>query len=179
MSQSSLYEHEPYPYEPMNANDLHADEHAHAGFNQRLALFLTRIVGTMPCAYVFALLAVFGIPTLTASAQQWVQWVSQTFVQLVMLSVIMVGQAVLGRKQELEIDESFHMTLRTCHELAELHRHFDAQDTKILALEDKMLLLLQRIDLVLEQQSQQKKTIAKVRTTSVKISASPTNGPTL
>ena len=88
-------------------NLIHQAELAASGFNQRLAVVITRAAGTMWCAYLFAVLAVLGNPGPSAGIQQWVQWVSQTFIQLVMLSVIMAGQAYLGRRQEIEADQSF------------------------------------------------------------------------
>lgn len=92
---------------PRNVNLLHQAEQATASLNEKLALALTKGVGTMLCAYCFALLALIGFPGFQASPQTYVQWVSQTFIQLVMLSVIMVGQSVLGRKQELQADEQY------------------------------------------------------------------------
>lgn len=66
------------------------------GFNERLAVLITRGVSTMWCAYVFAALAFSSLPSALASHNPTVivQWVSQTFLQLVLLSVIMVGQSV-------------------------------------------------------------------------------------
>lgn len=53
---------------------------------------LTTAVGTMWCAYLFALLALVVIPqAVQGGLLTFVQWVSQTFIQLVMLSVIVVG----------------------------------------------------------------------------------------
>jgi hypothetical protein len=103
-------EHKAHPHKPVNVNYLHALEQASASLNERIAILLTKAVGTMLCAYVFALLAVVGFPGMGASPTAYVQWVSQTFIQLVMLSVIMVGQRLLGRHQELQSDQQFEMT---------------------------------------------------------------------
>ena len=71
----------------------------HVGFNGKVALALTTIVGTMWCAYAFAVLALFALPSAIqgGSSLLLIQWLSQTFIQLVMLSVIMVGQNILSR----------------------------------------------------------------------------------
>jgi len=58
----------------------------HVGFNGKIALILTTVVGTMWCAYAFALLALVALPSATGSPLLLIQWVSQTFIQLVMLS---------------------------------------------------------------------------------------------
>ncbi len=71
------------------------------GLNGRIALALTAAVGTMWCAYSFALLALIVLPqAISGGLLTRVQWVSQIFIQLVMLSVIMVGQNVLGRASD-------------------------------------------------------------------------------
>ena len=69
-------------------------------FNEALAVLLTRMVGTMWCAYVFVGLAILGFPYGAADLADLVQWVSQTLIQLVMLSVIMVGQGIITAKQD-------------------------------------------------------------------------------
>ncbi len=65
------------------------------GFNAKFAVLITRLVGTMWCAYVFALIALIGLgPALKPGGEGIVAWIAQTFLQLVLLSVIMVGQNV-------------------------------------------------------------------------------------
>src|ERR1700727_1447075 len=66
------------------------------GFNAKLALVITRSVGTMACAYVFGLIALVSLPAAISSGQVIiiVAWIAQTFLQLVLLSIIMVGQTV-------------------------------------------------------------------------------------
>jgi hypothetical protein len=66
------------------------------GFNAKLALVITRSVGTMACAYVFAIIALVSLPAALNSGQVIiiVAWIAQTFLQLVLLSIIMVGQTV-------------------------------------------------------------------------------------
>ena len=68
-----------------------------ARFNAWLAVKVTTGVGTMWCAYVFAALALISLPSAISSgnAVTLVSWISQTFLQLVLLSVIIVGQ--IGR----------------------------------------------------------------------------------
>jgi hypothetical protein len=66
------------------------------GFNAKLALVITRSVGTMACAYVFAAIALISLPAAITSGKVIiiVAWVAQTFLQLVLLSIILVGQRV-------------------------------------------------------------------------------------
>lgn len=121
----------PHPYKHKNVNDIHKAEKENAGFNQRIAVWLTNLVGTMVCAYVFAVLAIIGWPGTAATPTQWVQWVSQTFIQLVMLSVIMVGQKVIGRHQELQSEEQYNTTMKTYHDIEQVMHHLDAQDKEV------------------------------------------------
>jgi hypothetical protein len=66
------------------------------GFNAKLALVITRSVGTMACAYLFGVIALISLPAAITSGQVIVivAWIAQTFLQLVLLSIIMVGQTV-------------------------------------------------------------------------------------
>jgi len=67
-------------------------------FNDWLAAKVTAGVATMWCAYSFAALAVYGFPWHNPAPGAVVQWTSQEFIQLVLLSVIMVGQDVQARR---------------------------------------------------------------------------------
>ena len=81
------------------------------GFNAKFAVIITSGVGTMTCAYLFALLAFVSLPAILIAANVLtkndvptfftkpgliliVSWVAQTFLQLVLLSIILVGQRV-------------------------------------------------------------------------------------
>lgn len=82
------------------------DKHPHIphprsaeGFNNTLAVFLTKMVGSMWCAYAFGALALVSLPAAIAGGlATTVTWLAQTFLQLVLLSVIMVGQNVLAKE---------------------------------------------------------------------------------
>src|ERR1019366_6773648 len=65
------------------------------GVNAKFAVLITRLVGTMWCAYLFTLIALLGLnAALKPGGEGIVAWIAQTFLQLVLLSVIMVGQNV-------------------------------------------------------------------------------------
>lgn len=65
------------------------------GSNTKIAIAITQLVGSMWCAYGFGALALFGLPgAISQGVLGIVQWVAQTFLQLVLLSIIMVGQQV-------------------------------------------------------------------------------------
>lgn len=123
-----LFEHTPHPHVPRNVNEIHKAEQ---GFNARLAVTLTKAVGTMYCAYAFTLLAIIGFPSPGSPPSAYVQWISQTLIQLVMLSVIMVGQSIIGHKQELQADEAYNIELKNEHEIAQIAAHLAVQDEEL------------------------------------------------
>ena len=124
---------------PRNVNRVHEAEIAAAGFNTQIAVWLTEHVGTMWTAYAFAILAIIGLfailGLLSPVVVLLVAWLSQTFLQLVLLPVIMVGQNVLGRKSELQADESYATTMKTYADIEAVLKHLDKQDEKIYELE--------------------------------------------
>ena len=108
----------PHFHQPRNVNYLHKAEIAAGSINQRIAVGITKAVGSMPCAYFFLILATLGFPGLHAPLPQYVQWVSQTCLQLVFLPIITVGQHTLARHAELQAEEQFRMTQKICHDNA-------------------------------------------------------------
>ncbi len=134
------FEHRPHPRiaaRKQSAPPKTADEHV--GFNGRIALILTTVVGTMWCAYAFAVLALLVLPeALNGGLLTTVQWVSQTFIQLVMLSVIMVGQNILGRAADKRADMTYQDADATFHEAEQIQKHLLAQDEAMNALLEKI-----------------------------------------
>ena len=82
-------------------------------FNQKLAAKITSGVATMWCAYAFAAIALVSLPSAIKSHDliTIVSWVAQTFLQLVLLSIIMVGQNVASASVEQKINETHTASL--------------------------------------------------------------------
>ena len=81
------------------------------GVNAKIAVFLTNIVGSMWCAYVFAIIALIGLPpALKPGGEGIIAWIAQTFLQLVLLSVIMVGQNVQSLAADARSENTFKDT---------------------------------------------------------------------
>ncbi len=111
----------------------------HVGINGKIALALTAAVGTMWCAYAFALLALVVLPqAISGGLLSLVQWVSQTFIQLVMLSVIVVGQNILARASDKRAVMTYRDAEATFHEAEQIQAHLASQDAAINALLDKV-----------------------------------------
>jgi hypothetical protein len=103
---------------------------AAARFNAWLAVKVTTGVGTMWCAYAFAIIALISLPEAirSHSAVTLVSWVSQTFLQLVLLSVIIVGQNVLAAAADKRSEATYKDADAVLHEAVMIQEHLEAQD---------------------------------------------------
>jgi len=102
-------------------------------FNAALAVKITEGVGTMWCAYAFAALALVSLPSAirSGSVVTLVSWVSQTFLQLVLLSIIIVGQNVLAAAADKRAEATYEDADALIHSSFDLQHHLDAQDAEI------------------------------------------------
>ena len=84
-----------------------------SSFNKSLGAKITSAVGTMWSAYIFAAIALISLPSAikTGDVVVIVAWVAQTFLQLVLLSIIMVGQSVQSASVEQKINETHEASL--------------------------------------------------------------------
>ena len=107
-----------------------------ARFNAWLAVKVTQGVGTMWCAYAFTALALVSLPSAIAShnAVTLVSWISQTFLQLVLLSVIIVGQNVLAAAADKRSEATYNDADAVLHEAVMIQEHLMAQDRVLAAL---------------------------------------------
>jgi DNA-directed RNA polymerase subunit H (RpoH/RPB5) len=152
---TSLFQHSPIPHKPRNVNEQHKAELEASGVNTRIAVGLTKSVGTMWTAYSFAVLAIIGLLAilgwLPALVALLVVWASQTFIQLVMLPILSVGQNVLGRHAELMAEEQFNTTMHTYHKIEEIMQHLSAQDAELLKHTKMLIHLLNAAGITPEQ----------------------------
>jgi hypothetical protein len=98
------------------------------GFNAKFAVLITRGVGTMACAYLFAVIALVSLPAILIQAGVLtksdvptfftkpgliliVSWIAQTFLQLVLLSIILVGQRVQSAASDERTEKEFTDTV--------------------------------------------------------------------
>ena len=107
-------------------------------FNAAVAVRITRIVGTMYCAYVFTLVALVALPAAIqqGSATVLVNWLSSNFLQLVLLPIIIVGQNVISAAQDGRA-EADHDTLTALHQMS-------IQQIKILEGQNEILDILRK-----------------------------------
>jgi len=99
-------------------------ESAFGRFNAWLAVRITRAVGSMPCAYLFTAIALVSFKQavdalLKGDLITAVAWIAQTFLQLVLLPIIIVGQRVLAKASDDRAEQD-HLILVAIHENTEL-----------------------------------------------------------
>jgi hypothetical protein len=107
-------------------------------FNSRLAVIITRAVGTMWAAYVFVLLALVSFPQALDAFRRGdtlvgITWLSQSFLQLVLLPIIIVGQNVISAAQDARA-EADHETLTALHTINVRQLQILEQQEKILEM---------------------------------------------
>ena len=101
--------HIPHPHLERRQEAFRKAKEEAAGFNSKLAVHITNIVGTMWCAYAFAALALISLPAaISAGTATFIAWFAQTFLQLVLLSIIMVGQKVAAEKSDKQLEQTFY-----------------------------------------------------------------------
>jgi hypothetical protein len=141
----TLYQHIRHPHiasrladGPVKVYDLLPRGTAINRFNTRVAIAITRAVGSMWCAYAFGLFDLISLPdAIHAGASAIVSWVAQTFLQLVLLSVIMVGQNVQADAADKRSEATFHDASATLHEVAHLQEHLAQQDILLTQLAER------------------------------------------
>lgn len=118
---------------PVKVRDQMKRDNQFARFNTWLAVKVTNAVGTMWCAYVFALLALISLPAAIASGNPvtLVSWISQTFLQLVLLSIIIVGQNVLAAASDKRAEATYQDADAVLHTALQIQDHLAAQDAEI------------------------------------------------
>lgn len=93
------------------------------GFNAKVAVLVTRGVGTMLCAYLFAVLAISGYPkAMGKGGIGFSNWLAEEFLQLVLLSIIMVGQIVLAKASDARAEQQLADTAAILAEVKALHQ---------------------------------------------------------
>lgn len=93
---------------------------------------ITSVVGTMWAAIAFTLLALISLPGALATGNMVVivAWIAQTFLQLVLLPIIMVGQSAQGRKTERRDIETHSAVMAAHRETQEILRELHARNNR-------------------------------------------------
>jgi len=125
------FEHIPHPWihQRKQTGPVQIDDER-VGFGARLGSRITAVVGTMATAAGFALLALISLPSAIKSHDVIiiVAWIAQTFLQLVLLPIIIVGQNVQGRASDKRAVQTYQDAEAILHECLQLQAHLQQQD---------------------------------------------------
>ena len=104
-----------------------------AKFNGRVGLKITIVVGTMWCAYLFTLLALVSAPSAFSSGNSIIiiAWIAQTFLQLVLLPIIIVGQNIQAAAADARSQATYDDAAAVLEEAKQIQAHLAAQDQAI------------------------------------------------
>lgn len=143
MSGDSTFIYEPHPHvEQRQAagpptiakarKKLHGDSRA-ARINGKIGLKITLVVGTMWAAYAFFALSLVSLPGALSShnAVVIVAWIAQTFLQLVLLPIIIVGQNIQAAASDGRAQATFDDASAVLEEARQIQKHLLAQDEAI------------------------------------------------
>ncbi len=141
------YRHVPHPHiENRKKHAPKRPDHAHRApgpivrFNNFLGEKITEGVGTMWCAYIFAALALVSLPeAIKGGVAPLVAWTAQTFIQLVLLSIIMVGQKIAGVATDRRAIDTYNDAEAVLHEAIQIQEHLAAQDAFLQKLIEELV----------------------------------------
>jgi type VI protein secretion system component VasK len=138
---STLYEYHRHPrvdelsaHQPVKTADMRRTDHRNpfVRFNAKFGLRVTLIVGTMWAAYLFTVIALVALPSAVKQGTYYiVVWLSSSFLQLVLLPIIIVGQNIQAAAADKRAEETYKDAEAVLKEAEEIQKHLLAQDQAI------------------------------------------------
>jgi hypothetical protein len=119
---------------PVRTRDLRPLDHPNpfVRFNARFGLRITLVVGTMWMAYIFTVIALFALPDAIKQGTYFIiVWLSSSFLQLVLLPIIIVGQNIQARAADKRSEDTYKDAEAVLRESEEIQKHLLAQDEAI------------------------------------------------
>jgi hypothetical protein len=109
-------------------------------FNEKIGLGITKRVGTMWAAYLFFALTLVSLPSVLMKGDpvQIVAWIAQTFLQLVLLPIIIVGQNIQASSAEKRAILTYEDAAAVLEEAIKIQKHLDHQDQYLEHLVDRL-----------------------------------------
>ncbi|MGA2123489.1 MAG: DUF1003 domain-containing protein [Acidimicrobiales bacterium] len=146
---SKIYEYIRHPranelahlHRPFRVNDLREPSSGNflAKLNARVGLRVTLVVGTMWCAYLFTLIALVALPDALKQGTYFiVVWLSSSFLQLVLLPIIIVGQNIQAAASDRRAEDTYKDAEAVLHEADEIQKHLLAQDEAITQIVEQL-----------------------------------------
>src|SRR5207253_9647207 len=128
---ATRFRHVPHPriIERKNERPVRTTDER-VGINGKVGLIITTIVGTMWAAYIFTIIALVSLPAALSSGNVIIiiSWIAQTFLRLVLLPIIIVGQNIQGKASDRRAEQTYKDAEAILHECIQLQEHLLAQD---------------------------------------------------
>lgn len=122
-----------WPQEKIIPSTPTAKKSSAGKFNCWLAVKITDGVGTMWCAYIFAGVALIELPpALRPGGEGIITWIAQAFLQLVLLSIIIVGQKIAAASSDERSENTFKDAEAILSEAIEIQKHLQSQDEELI-----------------------------------------------
>ncbi len=144
----NLYNYIPHPrIEARKSSGPPKTDDVRLGINGKIGALITAAVGTMWAAYIFFFLTLVSLPaTITShNAVLIVQWIAQTFLQLVLLPIIIVGQNIQGRASDKRAIETYQDAEAILHECQQLQQHLATQDDVLVNMMGRVETMLAKL----------------------------------
>ena len=136
MANEYQYQQHPHATARQHPTQRRTEHKAALSLNDKIGLFITTRVGSMWAAYVFFGLSLVSLPAALASGNVIVivSWVAQTFLQLVLLPIIIVGQNIQAKSSEDRAVATYEDAGAILDEAREIQVHLGVQDDRLAEL---------------------------------------------
>ena len=151
----SLFHPTLHAHRPRNINLIFEAEKVAGNFNRKVAVGLTQVFQAMPTFWlIMAWIVLWILANATIVHFDPLPWplllALASVPQLPLMIVIMVGQGLLGRKQELQAAEQYETTMKTYHDIEQIMKHLSSQDEELLRQTQMIMHLMQANGIALE-----------------------------
>ena len=118
--------------------------------NAKLGLKVTTIIGTMWAAYLFSLIALVGLPGVIQKGDivTIVIWLSSSFLQLVLLPIIIVGQNIQAKAADARAEATYNDAAAILQQAIEIQAHLVSQDQQLASQEEALSKMIASLSLV-------------------------------
>ena len=153
---SKIYEYARHPRAqelrtsgPVKTRDMRMVDHPNVfvRFNAKFGLRITLVVGTMWMAYIFTIIALFALPDAIKQGTYFVVvWLSSSFLQLVLLPIIIVGQNIQAKAADTRSEDTYKDAEAVLKESEEIQKHLLAQDEAITSILERLESLAAKLE---------------------------------
>ena len=134
---------------PIRVNDQRRLDHPSfvTRLNAKLGLKVTTIVGTMWAAYLFAMIALVALPSAISSHNlvTVVFWLSSSFLQLVLLPIIIVGQNIQAKAADARAEATYNDAAAILEQAITIQAHLLEQDTHLQRQEEHLAQIVREV----------------------------------